>query len=378
MSENPDGAPRAFNSFRALDSTADAPEREKLFRNMAQLFTYVSDRCDDDQVEQYDEVLCQLAGLVEVEARSDVAKLLAPLQRAPGTVVVKLAKDEIEVARPLLEFSNVLNDDDLIEIVEAQTEEHRVTIAGRVSVTNRVGHAIVDHGQDESLGRLAENNGADLKSETLSQLVEKAVTNDVIAQKLRSRKNVDWDGLAKSVSGAAQSVVSQLSAGSKAANGEAIAKASALAFNRLQSSAGFSATEWNIAWNQIKALSDRRQLDDRAIARFARFSYGHQLGAALTLMLGLRQEVFVKWLATQDYRALAVACRSLGLASEIFERALQILPWREVPTADAIEQAVSHFERLDPAQAGTAFDTWRMKATRKQKVVQPLTEQMAS
>ncbi len=41
-------------------------ERDQLFRNMAQLYSYVSDRCDDEQVAQYDEVLCQLAELVEV------------------------------------------------------------------------------------------------------------------------------------------------------------------------------------------------------------------------------------------------------------------------------------------------------------------------
>lgn len=378
MSENIEAAPRAFTSFRALDSAAGATEREQLFRNMAQLFTYVSDRCDDDQVEQYDEVLCQLAELVEVEARSDVAKLLAPLQRAPGTVVVKLAKDEFVVAKPLLEFSNVLCDDDLIEIVEAQTEEHRVIIAGRAKVTDRVGHAIVDHGETASVGRLAENDGAELASETLSQLVEKAANDQVIAQKLRSRSNVDWDALAKSVSGAGQTVLRQLSAAKNPTSGDAIKKASALAFNRLQASAGFSANEWNIAWNQIKALSDRRQLDDRAIVRFARFSYGHHLGAALTLMLGLRQEVFVKWLATQDYRALAVSCRSLGLAPEIFERALKILPWREAATDDAIEQATAHFDRLDPQQAETAFEFWRIKAIRKQNATPRLTEQLAS
>ena len=45
-----------------------------------------------------------LAELVETEARSFVAKLLAPLDRAPGNVVTILANDTIEVAAPLLEF----------------------------------------------------------------------------------------------------------------------------------------------------------------------------------------------------------------------------------------------------------------------------------
>ena len=97
MDELDDGQ-KAFSTFRVLNGDANSVERDQLFRNMAQLYSYVSDRCDDEQVAQYDEVLCQLAELVEVEARTHVAKLLAPLDRAPGNVVVKLANDDIEVA----------------------------------------------------------------------------------------------------------------------------------------------------------------------------------------------------------------------------------------------------------------------------------------
>src|SRR5689334_1102088 len=88
-----EGGQRAFSTFRVLNGDANILERDQLFRNMAQLYSYVSDRCDDEQVAQYDEVLCQLAELVEVEARTHVAKLLAPLDRAPGNVVNKLAND---------------------------------------------------------------------------------------------------------------------------------------------------------------------------------------------------------------------------------------------------------------------------------------------
>ncbi|MEP7241239.1 MAG: DUF2336 domain-containing protein, partial [Devosia sp.] len=141
--EMEEGQQRAFSTFRVLNGDANVTERDQLFRNMAQLYSYVSDRCDDEQVAQYDDVLCQLAELVEVEARSHVSKLLAPLDRAPGNVVAKLANDSaIDVAQPLLEFSNVLSDDDLIEIAATQSEAHRVAIAGRTVVPERVGEAI--------------------------------------------------------------------------------------------------------------------------------------------------------------------------------------------------------------------------------------------
>ena len=174
LSQEMEDGQRAFSTFRVLNGDANVAERDQLFRNMAQLYSYVSDRCDDEQVAQYDEVLCQLAELVEVEARTHVAKLLAPLERAPGNVVNKLANDEIDVAAPLLEFSNVLSDDDLIDIASTQTEAHRVAIAGRPVVPERVGEAIVQHGGSPSVARLVSNKHAELGRATIERLVVRA------------------------------------------------------------------------------------------------------------------------------------------------------------------------------------------------------------
>src|SRR5690606_3899237 len=110
-------------------------------------------------------------------------------------VVVKLANDAYDVAAPLLEFSNVLSDDDLIDIVANQSEEHRVAIAGRSMVTQRVGEAIVEHGQSTSVARLVRNENAELGPETVQRLVQRAASDETIAADLRGRSDIDWKGL---------------------------------------------------------------------------------------------------------------------------------------------------------------------------------------
>src|SRR4051812_12906930 len=208
---------RAFSTFRVLNGDANVLERDQLFRNMAQLYSYVSDRCDDEQVAQYDEVLCQLAELVEVEARTHVAKLLAPLDRAPGNVVNKLANDTIEVAAPLLEFSNVLSDDDLIDIVSKASEAHRVAIAGRNHVAERVGEAIADHGGSTSIARLASNRTAELGRDTMEKLVLRARTDTALQANLRGRTDLDWSSLREEIGEAGQKVLDTLGTASNKA-----------------------------------------------------------------------------------------------------------------------------------------------------------------
>lgn len=369
MSELDQGE-RAFSSFRVLNGEHSNSEREQLFRNMAQLFSYVSDRCDDEQVAQYDEVLCQLAELVEVEARVHVAKLLAPLERAPGTVVVKLANDDIEVAKPLLEFSNVLSDDDLIDIVSSQSEAHRIAIAGRNNVPDRVGEAIVEHGERSSVVRLMRNASAELDKGTLEKLVERAARDVEIAADLRNRPEIDWKSLRGEIDSVANKVLETLGEvdTTRALDPVAAGKVNAVVYNRMRNRAGFSANEWKVAYNQVKALSDRKQLDDRALARFARFGYGHHAAAALTVMLGVAPEVFVKWLASQDYVAITVALKAASLQTDLFDAIVATLPWRDLPSEADKTMVVSRFAALDTDEAQGIFELWRAHSFRKRAV----------
>ena len=367
MNELDDGQ-RAFSSFRVLNGDDNHSEREQLFRNMAQLFSYVSDRCDDEQVAQYDEVLCQLAELVEVEARAHVAKLLAPLERAPGTVVVKLANDDIEVARPLLEFSNVLSDDDLIDIIGRQSEQHRVAIASRNVVAERVGEAIVEHGEKTSVVRLVRNSNAEFDQATLEKLVERATRDAEIAADLRGRPDIDWKTLRGEIDSVASKVLETLGEANRVLDPVAAGKVNAVVYNRMRNRAGFSATEWKVAYNQVKALSDRKQLDERALTRFARFGYGHHAAAALTVMLRVGPEVFVKWLASQDYVAVTVALKAAGLTPELFEAIVATLPWRDMPSEADKTMVLSRFEAIERDEAVAIFELWRAHSFRKRAV----------
>tara|TARA_R110002020_G_scaffold124180_13_gene281091 strand:- start:672 stop:1808 length:1137 start_codon:yes stop_codon:yes gene_type:complete len=363
-----DQGQRAFSSFRVLNGEGSGSEREQLFRNMAELFTYVSDRCDDEQVAQYDEVLCQLAEFVEVEARAHVATLLSQLDRAPGTVVVKLANDDIEVAKPLLQFSKVLSDDDLIDIITHQSEQHREAIASRFAVAERVGEAIVDHGQTGSVVRLVRNANATLHKVTLEKLVERASRDAEIAADLRGRTDIDWNSLREEIDDAASKVLETLGQVDRRFDPVAAGKVNAVVYNRMRNRAGFSSNEWKVAYNQVKALSDRKQLNERALARFVRFGYGHHVAAALTVMLHVAPEVFVKWLASQDYVAVTVALKALGVSGDMFEAVFATVPWRDLPSTADSKMVLSRFEALDAEEAVNIFELWRAHSFRKRAV----------
>lgn len=364
MQEASEGV-RAFANFRVLNGEADAAERDHLIRNLAQLFSYVSDRCDDEQVAQYDEVLCQLADIVEIEARVHVAKLLAPLERAPGSAVLKLASDVIEVAGPLLEFSTVLSDDDLIEIVEQRSEAHRVAIASRKGLAGRVGEAIVEHGEEPSVMRLLRNSEAELSRKVVERIAVLASSNTTLADDLRGRVDIDWAEIRSEISAIGAKALEGLGLLARVDDRATANRVQAVVYNRIKNRAGFSAQEWKLAWNQVKALADRRRFDLKALHRFTRFGYGHHTAAGLTMLLEVRPEIFVKWLALQDYVAITVASRAIGLEPELFEAVISVLPWRDLPSRLDIENVRKRFEALSEDEAAGIFDLWRSHSFRR-------------
>ncbi len=354
----------AFANFQVLKGESSDHEREQLFRNMAHLFSHVSDKCDDAQVLQYDEVLCKLAELVEVEARIHVAELLAPLDRAPGNVVVKLANDTISVARPLLEFSNVLSDDDLIEIISKHSENHRVVIAGRTNVAERVGNAIVENGEHASVVKLVQNSSANLGSFALEKVLLRSIHDKRLSHVLRGRQGVNWTEVRSEISSAGAKVLDVLSLEEMNYDKNHSGLVSELVFNRIRNKAGFNSQEWKVAYNQVKALNDRKQLNTAALARFVRFGYGHHVAAALTIILRVTPSLFVKLLATQDYERMLAACKAFGLDVDIFEGIIGVLPWRDLPLSNDIEMLRKQFEKISVDEAISIFKMWRSQESK--------------
>ena len=102
-------------------------------------------------------------------ALSDNLKNSADL---PHDIALTLAQDVDEVALPMLEFSEVLTDEDLIGIIQTQGEEKQKAVARREGVSEEVSEALVDHGTVEVVTTLVRNKTASISEQTLQKVVD--------------------------------------------------------------------------------------------------------------------------------------------------------------------------------------------------------------
>ena len=122
------------------------------------------------------EVLETLAQDQVTRVRRMLAEELKEAENVPATVIRRLAHDaDTLVAGPVLEFSPVLDDEILIEIIQGSPETAALSAISRRELLDAfVSDAVVATQDQQAITALLSNQSAQIREETLDQLVEQA------------------------------------------------------------------------------------------------------------------------------------------------------------------------------------------------------------
>lgn len=118
------------------------------------------------------EIFLTLARQAEREIRKVLSEKLAHADWAPAALVNVLALDEIEIARPVLEGSPVLQDEDLLRVLVEASLEHQIAVARRPQISGRVADAVIDKAEPAVLMALTTNRTAEISTDGVRRLVE--------------------------------------------------------------------------------------------------------------------------------------------------------------------------------------------------------------
>jgi uncharacterized protein (DUF2336 family) len=127
---------------------------------------------------------------IEVRVREALSTHLKSTPELPHDVALSLAHDVDSVALPMLKFSEVLTDEDLIEIVRSQGPAKQAAIAQRPSLSARVSDALVDTGNEHAVARLVDNEGAALSEAAFERVIDQYQDSIAVADSLSRRPNL--------------------------------------------------------------------------------------------------------------------------------------------------------------------------------------------
>ena len=159
-----------------LVADADDEVRQELARKIGRIVPGLGEGDAAALREKTIEVLEILAQDQMAKVRAIVAEEIKSSRNVPKAIVDKLARDvEDTVALPILEYSPLLGDDDLREIIAAGTSSSRLSaIAGRRSVSEIVADDVTATLDIPAISALLTNENAQIREETLDKIIDQA------------------------------------------------------------------------------------------------------------------------------------------------------------------------------------------------------------
>lgn len=145
--------------------------RRQLAKRLADAICLPASKLTPQERHMAGDVLVELLRSTEPDIREAVAKRLVMLNEAPRTILVILAKDDISIARHVLENSKSLTDSDLIQIARKVKMEHRTMMAQRRHLSDAVVDVLVEFMEEDVIETVLKNKGSNLSDTAIQRIL---------------------------------------------------------------------------------------------------------------------------------------------------------------------------------------------------------------
>ncbi len=159
-----------------LQGSPPSRARIALFKRLADVVCLPTSRVNAFERSMTADLLVDMLREAPVEERLRVSRRLASLVEIPASLVRLLLRDELEVARALLENCASLSDTDLLDCARHASVDHRRLIAMRRGVGEVVAEALVEPMESPVVEALLKNELAKLSNTAMEIVV--AATRD--------------------------------------------------------------------------------------------------------------------------------------------------------------------------------------------------------
>jgi uncharacterized protein (DUF2336 family) len=189
-------SPQNSRFARLLDVKNDmsSESRRALLREVTDVFAAHGDP-DAAKIAKLDEVLSEVVADFSREVRAELAAKIGPSKVALGGTAERLALDDIDIARPILEHSSALSETQLLTVISQKTQEHLLAVTHRKDISEKVSHALVEKGDDRVVVSLLANSTARIGQRTYEAVTELAQNRPALYAPLVRRADVPLEFL---------------------------------------------------------------------------------------------------------------------------------------------------------------------------------------
>jgi uncharacterized protein (DUF2336 family) len=304
--------------------SAGSPEKHlKTIGRVADLFLLSAGSYNVEQIELFDSVLERLVKTIELRAIADISarialaelsERLAPISKAPPSVVRRLARnDEISIAGPVLRESSRLSEEDLIEVARNKGEQHLLAIAGRWWLKEVVTDVLLGRRYPSVSRRIVSNPGARVSARGFSIVVAQAESDPELAVETGVRVDLPPALRDELLRKASETVRARLLSRAPPHLFEEIRAAIAAVEEGVTRDMS-KAHDFAAATRRVALLKEKGQLDEAALSGFARQRRYEETIAALAHLSQTSIEVIRPLMQSLRDDGVLVACKAAELS----------------------------------------------------------------
>lgn len=158
-----------------LAKETSSEKRRELLRQITDVFLAppVSARTDRESA-LFDEIVGAVASDLETQVRVELSRKIARSRAPLGRTARRLAMDEIDVARPVIEESGALTESDILDVIQNKSQDHLLAVTKRPDIGEVVSSALVERGEDRVVVSLLENRTARIDRATFERVASRA------------------------------------------------------------------------------------------------------------------------------------------------------------------------------------------------------------
>jgi len=300
---------------RHLVDDGDDEVRCELARKIARLLPELSTAAQATVRELTIETLEALANDQLPRVRAILSEELKHSLDAPRAVIRKLAADvEAAVAAPVLEYSPLLSDPDLIEIITAGVALGAMpALARRRDLAPEAADAVVASMEVPAVAALLGNPSAQIREETLDRIIDSAAGVESLHQPLVLRADLSIRAIRRIATFVARALVDRLLDRHDLDDGVMTEIRQAVE-KRLRADPATAGEDVTKAKEQVAELAEAGRLDDEAVSAAAKAGRRHFVEHALAELSGLAVDVVHRVLESKSPKAVTALSWRAGLA----------------------------------------------------------------
>jgi uncharacterized protein (DUF2336 family) len=338
-----------------------AERRVDVLARVTDLFEFGVAGCADEQIALFDDVFNSLVNSIELSAKATLSERLAKIPNAPPRISCALASDNaIEVARPMLEDSEVLDNTTLVEQARTRSQQHLLAIARRKSLDAEVTDVLVERGDRSVMLKVAENPGATFSELGFMTLVRRSQGDDELTTSVGLRRDIPRHHLLRLLVLASHEVRVRLDA-AHLMMPSAVQSAVAEAAGAIQTETGIHSRNYIAACGQIAALKAAGSLDESEVESFAKMGRFEETTAALAAMCELPIESVERAMVQERPETILIIAKAIGFSWQTVKEILKLRVGERGISSREVEECLAIFERLRRATAQQVVDFQRRR-----------------